>query len=138
MSTVTRTLRNLWRIGFKEYGHQMQYMGDTKAGVLVGKDRWGNKYYENLEEDLPLRTRWVDYKDKELDASHIEPGWHAWMSYLVDKPPVEDKLLAVGVRPWETKQPVINNTGSRAAYRPYSTTKPKYSAWDPVAKSRDG
>jgi len=26
MSTVTRTLRNLWKIGFKEYGHQIQYM----------------------------------------------------------------------------------------------------------------
>lgn len=72
-------------------------------------------------EELWTKFHQVDYKDKELDASHIEPGWHAWMSYLVDKPPVEDKLLAVGVRPWETKQPVINNTGSRAAYRPYST-----------------
>ena len=57
MSTLMRTLGNLRRIGFKEYGHQMQYMGDTKAGVLVGKDRWGNKFYENLEEDLPLRVR---------------------------------------------------------------------------------
>ncbi|KAJ9503423.1 hypothetical protein LTR99_002181 [Exophiala xenobiotica] len=138
MSTVTRTLRNLWKIGFKEYGHQIQYMGDTKYGVLVGKDRYGNKFFENLEEDLPLRTRWVDYKDKELDASQIEPGWHAWMSYLVDKPPVEDKIMAVGLRPWEPKEPRINMTASRAAYRPYSTTKPKYSAWDPVAKPRDG
>lgn len=33
--------------------------GDTKYGVLIGTDRWGNKYYENLEEELPLRTRWV-------------------------------------------------------------------------------
>jgi len=138
MSTITRTLRNLWRIGFKEYGHQMQYIGDTKAGTLVGSDRYGNKYYENMTEDLPLRTRWVDYKDKELDASQIEPGWHAWMSYLVDKPPVEDKIMAIGVRPWESKEPKINLTQSRGAYRPYSTTKPKYSAWEPVAKPRDG
>jgi len=27
--------------------------GDTKAGTLIGKDSWGNKYYENLEEELP-------------------------------------------------------------------------------------
>ena len=53
MSYVSRTLRNLRRIGLKEYGHQMQYMGDTKAGTLVGKDSFGNKYYENLEEELP-------------------------------------------------------------------------------------
>ncbi|CAG7940786.1 unnamed protein product [Penicillium nalgiovense] len=25
-------------------------------------------------EELPLRTRWVDYKEAEYDASHIEPG----------------------------------------------------------------
>ena len=66
--------------------------------------------------------RWqVDYKDRELDASHIEPGWHAWISYLVDKPPTEDKIMALGVRPWESKEPKINMTLSRAAYRPYST-----------------
>lgn len=22
-----------------------------------------------------VRTRWVDYKEVEYDASHIEPGW---------------------------------------------------------------
>ena len=43
-------------------------MGDTKVGTLVGVDRYGNKYFENKEE-LPLRTRWVDYKDKEFDPS---------------------------------------------------------------------
>ncbi|KAK2801725.1 hypothetical protein FQN50_007640 [Emmonsiellopsis sp. PD_5] len=74
MSTLLRTARNLWRIGFKEYGHQMQYMGDTKAGTLIATDRYGNKYYENMEE-LPLRTRWVDYRQKEFDASQIDAGW---------------------------------------------------------------
>ena len=99
----------------------MIYAGDTKAGVLVGKDRYGNKYFENLEEDLPLRTRWVDYKDKELDAGQIDPGWHAWMSYMVDKPPSEDALLQFGKRPWESPETKINNTLSRGAYKPYST-----------------
>ena len=63
----------------------------------------------------------VDFKDKELDASQIEPGWHAWMSYLVDKPPTEDKIMELGLRPWESKYPRVNMTQSRAAYRPYST-----------------
>lgn len=27
--------------------------GDTKAGTLIGIDRYGNKYYENLAEELP-------------------------------------------------------------------------------------
>ena len=53
MSTIYRTLRNLRRIGFKEYGHQLQNMGDTKAGTFIAADRYGNKYYENLKEELP-------------------------------------------------------------------------------------
>jgi hypothetical protein len=31
----------------------MDAVGDTKAGALIAKDRFGNKYYENLEEELP-------------------------------------------------------------------------------------
>jgi NADH:ubiquinone oxidoreductase subunit len=99
----------------------LEYIGDTKAGTLIGTDRFGNKYYENLAEELPLRTRWVDYHEHEVDPSHIEPGWHAWMSYMVDKPPPDDKLLQVGVRSWELEKPRPNMTLSRGAYRPYST-----------------
>jgi hypothetical protein len=29
------------------------FTGDTKAGTLIGTDRYGNKYFENLEEELP-------------------------------------------------------------------------------------
>jgi hypothetical protein len=31
-------------------------LGDTKAGTLIGTDRWGNKYYENMAEELPRKT----------------------------------------------------------------------------------
>ncbi|KAH1293938.1 hypothetical protein KXW65_008036 [Aspergillus fumigatus] len=121
MSTILRTLRNLRRIGLKEYGHQMQYIGDTKAGTLIATDRYGNKYYENMEEELPLRTRWVDYKEKEYDPSQIEPGWHAWLSYMVDAPPTQDKILQTGLRAWELPEHRPNPTLSRGAYKPYST-----------------
>ncbi|KAK5742631.1 hypothetical protein LTR17_003162 [Elasticomyces elasticus] len=136
MSTILRTLRNLRSIGLKEYGHQMQYMGDTKRGTFIAKDSYGNKFYENLEEELPLRTRWVDYHDKEFDPSQIEPGWHAWMSYMVDKPPSEDKLLQRGVRVWEggMHRPLLTMT--RSAYKPYSTVKNKVNPWKPVAAPR--
>ena len=53
MSTILRTWRNLRKIGFKEYAHQLQYIGDTKAGTYIASDRYGNKYYENLEQELP-------------------------------------------------------------------------------------
>ena len=53
MSTITRTLRNIRKIGLKEYWHQLNTIGDTKAGTLIGGDRFGNKFYENLQEELP-------------------------------------------------------------------------------------
>lgn len=28
-------------------------VGDTKAGTLIGQDRFGNRYFENLQEELP-------------------------------------------------------------------------------------
>lgn len=28
-------------------------IGDTKAGTLVGTDKFGNKYYENWTDELP-------------------------------------------------------------------------------------
>ncbi|KAB2568873.1 NADH:ubiquinone oxidoreductase 17.2kDa subunit [Lasiodiplodia theobromae] len=136
MSTITRTLRNLRRVGVKDAWHQMQYIGDTKAGALIGTDRYGNKYYENLAEELPLRTRWVDYKDHEFDPSQIEPGWHAWMSYMVDKPPTEDKIMQRQLRAWEPKEHRPTLTWSRSGFKTYSTTKAKYQPWVPVAAAR--
>ncbi|KAL8927940.1 MAG: hypothetical protein Q9208_002015 [Pyrenodesmia sp. 3 TL-2023] len=110
MSTITRTWHNLRRIGLKEYARQMMYIGDTKAGTYIATDRYGNKYYENQDEELPRQ-----------DGSQIEPGWHAWMSYLVDKPPTEDPILRTGQRSWELPEHRENLTASRAAYKTYST-----------------
>ncbi|KAL8771588.1 MAG: hypothetical protein Q9209_003031 [Squamulea sp. 1 TL-2023] len=144
MSTILRTLRNIRRIGIRDYLHQMQYIGDTKAGTYIASDRYGNKFYENVEDELPLRTRWVDYKDKEYSPyvlslftpTKIEPGWHAWMSYIVDKPPTEDPVLRAGQRSWELPMHVPNMSASRAAFKTYSTVKPKTAAWEPVAAPR--
>ncbi|KAJ5523472.1 NADH-ubiquinone oxidoreductase subunit B17.2 [Penicillium frequentans] len=162
MSTILRTLRNLRRIGFKEYGHQMQNIGDTKAGTLIGTDRWGNKFYENMAEELPRKApnpklekgtgsmeigvliyphspdtmgRLQDQLP-EWEPSQIEPGWHAWISYMVDAPPTQDKLLQTGLRHYEVAEHRPNLTQTRAAFKTYSTTRPKYSAWTPVAAPR--
>ncbi|KAI1767517.1 NDUFA12-domain-containing protein [Hypoxylon sp. FL1150] len=138
MSTITRTLSNFWRVGFKDYFHQLNYIGDTKAGALIGTDRFGNKYFENTEE-LPLRTRWVDYKKHDFDPAQIEPGWHAWISYAVDKPPSQDPLLAYKRRVWEDidAKTIPNYTMTRGAYKPYSTVKSKITTWEPTAVERN-
>lgn len=80
-----RTLRNIRKVGIRDFLHQIQNIGDTKAGTYIASDRYGNKYYENVEQELPcilcistvareallivgiVRTRWVDYKDSEYN-----------------------------------------------------------------------
>ncbi|CAG8508387.1 16475_t:CDS:2 [Cetraspora pellucida] len=126
MSYLTRTIKNLIKIGPKEYFIQMMYIGDTKAGTLVGIDQFGNKYYENKEEIFG-RDRWVDYAQHYGDASQIPPEWHNWMHRIVDTPPTVDPLP----RPKYVLPHTENLTGTRKAYRPYNTTAPKITAWEP-------
>ncbi len=57
--------------------------------------------------------RWVIYKDL-AEASYIPPGWHGWMHYTVDEPPVEDDYEP---RSWEQEHRP-NMTGLPGAYRP--------------------
>jgi hypothetical protein len=55
---------------------------------------------------------------------------------MVDAPPTIDKLLQGGHRTWELPDHRANPTQSRAAFKTYSTTRPKFSAWTPVAAPR--
>jgi NADH ubiquinone oxidoreductase subunit NDUFA12 len=72
----------------------MQCMGDTKAGTWIAKDRYGNKYFENLAEELPLRTRRVDYKDNLI---HYNLSLVCTDFIHVDKPPADDSVLETKV-----------------------------------------
>ncbi|KAJ4425230.1 hypothetical protein N0V82_000040 [Gnomoniopsis sp. IMI 355080] len=164
MSTISRTLGNLRKVGLKEYWHQLQYIGDTKAGTLIGTDKFGNKFYENMADELPrtrnptppvrLRTvtqqqysadtmgglqgarlRSADQSTRTFHSSQIEPLWHAWISYAVDTPPTLDPL-AKTVRSWAKPYHIPNYTGTRGAFKTYNTVKPKIDAWEPFAKQR--
>ena len=105
---------------YRSYIPPNQPPGDTKAGTLMGTDRAGNKYFENMDE-LPLRTRWVEYAKHDYDAAQIEPGWHAWMSYFIDTPPPQDALIQIGNRATDPKKPLPNLTMTRGAFKTYST-----------------
>lgn len=50
MSTIGRTIKNVLKTGPKDALHQMNNIGDTKWGPLIGIDRFGNKYFENNDE----------------------------------------------------------------------------------------
>jgi hypothetical protein len=43
-------------------------VGDTKAGTLIAKDRYGNKYYENLEDELPCERLQLLFRDDMLNG----------------------------------------------------------------------
>ena len=76
MSTIIRTLRNLRQIGIKEYAHQMQYIGDTKAGTYIATDKYGNKYYENQADELPRTPFPPSFSlPPLLFPSSLSPNW---------------------------------------------------------------
>lgn len=57
---------------------------------------------------------------------------HMWMARIVQEPPTEMNIQS---QKWWT-EPTPNFTGTRSAFRTYSTTKAKITAWDPIALPR--
>ncbi|KII95912.1 hypothetical protein PLICRDRAFT_97459 [Plicaturopsis crispa FD-325 SS-3] len=137
MVSLMRTLRNIRRTGVKEWWHQMQYIGDAKSGRHVGTDRFGNRYFENLNprEEIPGRHRWVDFAQHNYHASQVPPEWHSWISHIRKDPPTEDLVMQKSTPPWQAAW-VENLTGTRGAYKPYNTVKPKINAWEPRVGAR--
>jgi len=83
-------------------------------GKRVGRDTFGNTYYE--ERTAPKqrrRRRWVVYRGGD-EASRVPPVWHAWLHYTSDTPPAE---TAGDAPPWR-KEHMPNVTGTALAYRP--------------------
>jgi len=106
-------------------------------GREVGRDRFGNIYYEERRARPGMRRRrWVIYA-RAVDASEVPPEWHAWLHYTTDAPLPEQRLY-----PWQQEhQP--NLTGTPAAYRPpghdleggrRARATGDYEAWTPDAE----
>lgn len=84
-----------------------------RKGVFVGKDEFGNSYYEGSMHKDGYPRRWVIYKDYS-EASSIPPGWHGWIHHRVDTPPVDEEY-----EPYSWEKPHIPNpTGTKGAYFP--------------------
>ncbi|KAJ9096618.1 hypothetical protein QFC20_006380 [Naganishia adeliensis] len=161
--SLMRTIRNIREGGIKEWFRQMTYIGDAKYGKCVGKDQFGNRYFEQLdwEKEIPGRHRWVDYSQTlpvpesnasetshfeteyqhlsslqdDFNASQVPPGWHSWLHHIRKLPPTEDPIIKACTPPWI--QPFHENlTGTRGQNQTYSTTAPKIRAWEPVVKAR--
>ncbi len=92
------------------------------SGKLVGKDNFGNKYYETKK-----GKRFVIYNG-EVDASKIPNEWYSWMHFTYNK--IEN---VHEFKKFEWQKPhTANLTGSNEAYSPKNNTdaiKKKYKTW---------
>lgn len=118
--------------GFRKSFNKIWRMDTLKTGKLVGTDKYGNKYYENRYYFVG-GSRWVeyaDYRNLEYDASQVPAEWYGWLHYRTDAAPFEDEVKIKTKYKWMVDHSE-NQTGTKNAYMPYSTTKPKFEAWTP-------
>jgi NADH:ubiquinone oxidoreductase subunit len=79
-------------------------------GKLVGKDNFGNCYFEAKKADKDgKRKRWVMYNGL-AEPSKVPPQWHGWLHYTFDEP-LNDRY------DWQ-KDFLPNLTGTDLAYKP--------------------
>ena len=102
-----------------------------RNGVFVGADSYGNSYYKSKNDE----KRWVIYKD-DSEASKIDPNWHSWIRFTVNKIP------SVNTNKYKWEKPYVQNlTGLSSVYRPHQSVSDKntkranietdYSSWEP-------
>jgi len=102
-------------------------------GRPVGKDSFGNCYFESKCQDKNgKRKRWVIYKGI-AEPSKVPPEWHGWLHYTFDAP------IATKKQQWQ-KDFLPNLTGTDLAYFPPGDSRKggqrakaagDYEAWKP-------
>ncbi|BGP48526.1 hypothetical protein JCM10450v2_004402 [Rhodotorula kratochvilovae] len=132
--SIRRVINNIRQVGPKQAWRDLQYIGDFKAGKLIGSDAHGNRFFENKDETL-WRHRWVDFASHDFNASQVTPEWHAWLTHVRHLPPTEDPVMIASAQRWQIPH-TENLTGTRGGYKSYNTTKPKYAAWEPKVAER--
>tara|TARA_B100000963_G_scaffold331989_1_gene323147 strand:- start:1350 stop:1703 length:354 start_codon:yes stop_codon:yes gene_type:complete len=91
-------------------------------GNIVGKDQFGNKYYQNKNDT----KRWVVYNGP-VDASMIPPEWHSWLHKIIKTTPDQIKFHDFD---WQKKHKK-NLTGTNKAYKPDHKKELPYNKWEP-------
>eukprot|EP00252_Welwitschia_mirabilis_P017704 TRINITY_DN39235_c0_g1_i1.p1 TRINITY_DN39235_c0_g1~~TRINITY_DN39235_c0_g1_i1.p1 ORF type:complete len:164 (-),score=28.80 TRINITY_DN39235_c0_g1_i1:157-648(-) len=86
------------------------------GATLVGVDKFGNKYYEKLENTQFGRHRWVEYADKSrYNASSVPPEWHGWLHYMTDHTAEQLEMLRPK-RYGEEHRPNLSGEGEEFIY----------------------
>lgn len=63
-------------------------------GELVGKDHFGNSYYQIKGDGRQRSQRWFDPKDKDNFEQEIPAEWESWLRNRRKVPPLEEEVLA--------------------------------------------
>ncbi len=98
------------------------YLQTIFFGKFIGKDSFGNKYYQNKS-----GKRWVIYKD-EIDASKIPSEWFSWIHFTKNK--IENVHEFQKYEWQKPHQP--NQTGTDNSYHPNKYNEKinkKYKSW---------
>lgn len=84
-------------------------------GVAIGKDEFGNRYFEQKRKDegATRKRRWVLYKGV-AEPSKVPASWHGWLHHTLDIPPTEQAPVSYA---WQ-KEHTPNLTGTKLAYQP--------------------
>jgi NADH:ubiquinone oxidoreductase subunit len=82
-------------------------------GKLVGKDSYGNLYYEarRTRKGEKHRRRWVVYNGM-AEPTKVPSAWHGWLHYTLNAPLAETKKHG-----WQ-KEHQPNLTGTKGRYLP--------------------
>jgi NADH:ubiquinone oxidoreductase subunit len=104
-------------------------------GRCVGRDEFGNRYYEERGRVSAgrRRKRWVMFKGI-AEPSKVPPEWHGWLHHTLDAP-----LSSEARYSWQ-KPHIPNLTGTKHRYLPKghllsravrAATKADYVPWKP-------
>jgi NADH:ubiquinone oxidoreductase subunit len=100
-----------------------------KLAQFVGKDVFGNKYYESssklFKNNKNSKKRWVVYKGY-AEGSKASPEWHAWLHHSSKRKPASLNKKNVLFKP--------NMTGTPKKYspaHPEKRDKNHYQSWRP-------
>lgn len=149
-STPGQIIKKLFEVVTKDKildSFRRMYVYKTiRPGTLVGKDHFGNAYYEAPAGTMEIRQRFVEMAGPkgDINATAIPPEWHMWMTWIRDVPPtklpVEQPKYLVNFKPTE-----LSKMGEHANFVPcHYYVKPrdvqsvnyptkKYETWTPSA-----
>ena len=129
-------MRTLLRAKPYKYSHEKA--GWKEVVRLVGKDEYGNRYYEDFDHHNFNNRRWVEYSDYGhyyLTAKKVAPGWQGWLHYMYDDPPRKENFVQPYFRSHKQYQFKTDHP-TQALKNPGHVQNPHKKLFDEIARKR--